>query len=295
MNSKLWPDLPMTVSTPSQLASVAESGRLEGGRRLHANNLPMPLLTVLTVVFNGSEQLASTMDSVLAQRRTDVEYLVIDGGSTDGTLKLFRHYEDRLDYWLSEPDRGIYDAMNKGLRLARGEYVYFLNAGDTLAGSDTLQEVIALLDRRPTILMNRVRAVDGAGVRLFPKAMGLTNARETFMSAYCHQAAFVRRDAYLDVGGFDLAYRHFADFKALWKIRTKAGAILQETSLEVAEFPLDGVSSDWRRATELTQERERLLAELGDPSNAWQYQMRVLRARLYTMRMKLRHRLRQCS
>jgi hypothetical protein len=153
--------------------------------------------------------------------------------------------------------------------------------------------VAAKLYSAPTILMNRVRAFDEHRVILLPKAQGLTRVRETFLSGYCHQAAFVRREAYLAVGGFDLSYRHFADFKALWTIR-ETGRV-KETPLEVVVFPLDGVSSDWRRATNLAQERERLLAELGDPSNQLQFHLRILRARLYYLRMMLRHWLWQCT
>lgn len=284
-------DLPLSGSATPVASAIRGGARAEDG----ANSSDRPTISVITVVFNALDALQATVANVQAQRFDSVEHIVVDGGSRDGTLDYLRGMGNRLTLWISEPDKGIYDAMNKGLRLARGEYVYFLNAGDTFIADDTLRGVAALLDERPTILMNRVRAVDAAGVRLFPTVMGLTRVRETFLSAYCHQAAFVRRDAYLAVGGFDLDYRHFADFKALWSIRAKKDSRLLETALEVTNFPLDGVSSDWRRAVKLAQERERLLAELGDPSNTLQYHLRILRARLYTLRMMLRHRLRQCT
>jgi len=252
-----------------------------------------PKFSVVTVVFNALDALKATVASVQAQEYGDIEHIIVDGGSSDDTMDYLRSLENRLSLWVSEPDKGIYDAMNKGLRLARGDYVHFLNAGDTFVEGRTLSDVAAELNNAPTILMNRVRALDAQGVRLFPTVQGLTRVRETFLSAYCHQAAFVLREAYLAVGGFDLSYRHFADFKALWMIRD-AGRV-QETQIEVVVFPLDGISSDWRRATKLAQERERLLAELGDPSNALQYQIRILRARIYTLRMMLCHRLRQCT
>ncbi len=264
--------------------------RLDG-----ANIGDRPTFSVITVAFNALGPLKATVASVQAQEYGNIEHIVVDGSSCDGTVDFLRSVESCLSQWISEPDKGIYDAMNKGLRLARGEYVYFLNAGDTFIDGDTLHTVAALLTERPTILMNRVRAIDDSGVRLLPNAIGLIRVREVFLSAYCHQAAFVRRDAYLSVGGFDSAYPHFADFKALWTIRRQPDCLLLETPLEVAEFPLDGVSSDWRQATKLTQERERLLAELGDRSKAWQCHLRILRARLYTFRMMLHHRLRQCT
>lgn len=278
------PDNRTLPTTKMRGGVLAKDGASAGDR---------PKFSIITVVFNALDALKTTVASVQAQEYTDFEHIVVDGGSCDGTVDYLHSLENRLSLWISEPDKGIYDAMNKGLLLARGDYVYFLNAGDIFVATHSLCDVAAKLDSAPTILMCRVRALDGDRVLLFPKVQGLNRVRETFMSAYCHQAAFVRREAYHAVGGFDLRYRHFADFKALWTIRC-VGRV-QETQLEVAVFPLDGVSSDWRQATKLTQERERLLGELGDSSNALQYSIRILRARLYTIHMKFRHILRQCT
>jgi glycosyltransferase involved in cell wall biosynthesis len=97
-----------------------------------------PMVSVITVVFNAKETLEATMLSVLAQDWPHLEYIVIDGGSTDGTVDVIRRYAPRLSAWVSESDEGIYDAMNKGLRMATGEWVHFLNAGDCFASSDVL-------------------------------------------------------------------------------------------------------------------------------------------------------------
>src|SRR5450432_3085742 len=91
-----------------------------------------PLVSVVTVVYNGAAQLRSTIESVLGQKRDDIEYIIVDGGSTDGTIDILRGLDDRIDYWISEPDAGIYDAMNKGIHLARGKFVHHLNIGDRL-------------------------------------------------------------------------------------------------------------------------------------------------------------------
>src|SRR5664279_5073450 len=107
-----------------------------GGRREQesepGDRHPTFLVTVITVVYNGASGLAQTVDSVLALPDEDIEYVVVDGGSTDGTQDILRAYGNRLDYWLSEPDAGIYDAMNKAIALARGRFVLHLNIGDRL-------------------------------------------------------------------------------------------------------------------------------------------------------------------
>ena len=92
----------------------------------------LPLITVITVVFNGAKTLEETIKSVINQTYPNVEYIIIDGGSTDGTLDIIKKYEDVIDYWVSEPDKGIYDAMNKGATASLGYYVYFMGSDDIL-------------------------------------------------------------------------------------------------------------------------------------------------------------------
>jgi len=99
------------------------------------------LITVVTVVFNGDQLLEETIRSVVRQTYKDIEYIIIDGGSTDGTLDIIKKYEDKIDYWISEPDDGIYDAMNKGIANATGDWIYFINAGDSLFSVKTLENL----------------------------------------------------------------------------------------------------------------------------------------------------------
>ena len=101
-------------------------------------------VSIITITYNAERFLERTIQSVLAQQATDYEYIVIDGGSTDGTLDIIERYESHVTTWISEPDGGLYDAMNKGLHRARGEYVWFMNAGDELYDEQTLP---ALLDQ----------------------------------------------------------------------------------------------------------------------------------------------------
>jgi glycosyltransferase involved in cell wall biosynthesis len=95
----------------------------------------LPLITVITVVYNGAKYLEDTIKSVINQTYPNVEYIIIDGGSTDGTIDIIKKYEDYIDYWVSEPDKGIYDAMNKGIKVAIGEYFVFLGSDDIMINS----------------------------------------------------------------------------------------------------------------------------------------------------------------
>jgi glycosyltransferase involved in cell wall biosynthesis len=100
-----------------------------------------PLISIITVVFNALDVLEMTIISVLDQTYDNIEYILIDGGSTDGTIDLIKNYEDKIAYWVSEPDNGIYDAMNKGLKIATGKWVNFMNAGDTFLNNNIISEI----------------------------------------------------------------------------------------------------------------------------------------------------------
>ena len=130
----------VVTECPHALPSLPEPAgeRQEGGLRVRGSykrSYPDdPLLSVVTVVFNGVATLEACIRSVLEQLHDNVEFVVVDGGSTDGTIDLLKQYDDRIDYWVSEPDRGIYDAMNKGASLVTGDYVHFLGCDDVLVG-----------------------------------------------------------------------------------------------------------------------------------------------------------------
>ena len=99
----------------------------------------MPKLSIITVNLNNREGLRKTAESVVSQTYKDYEWIVIDGGSTDGSKELIEQYAEHISYWVSEPDKGIYNAMNKGIRQAHGEYFLFLNSGDSLCDDDIVE------------------------------------------------------------------------------------------------------------------------------------------------------------
>ena len=122
-----------------------------------------PTFSIITITYNAVRLVEQTLLNVLSQSYPNIEYIVIDGGSTDGTADIIRRYESGLAYWVSEPDKGIYDAMNKGLQKATGDYVWFINAGDTLCSSDTVQSVVSRLQKRkalPDIIYGETNIVD---------------------------------------------------------------------------------------------------------------------------------------
>jgi glycosyltransferase involved in cell wall biosynthesis len=103
-----------------------------------------PLITVITAAFNASKTIEATIQSVLGQTYRNLEYIIVDGGSTDGTLDILRKYEHAIDYWISEPDRGIYDAMNKGIHASTGEWLNFMNANDLFFDCTTIKSIVEM-------------------------------------------------------------------------------------------------------------------------------------------------------
>lgn len=174
----------------------------------------MPLISIITVTYNAALTIEPTLDSVEAQSFRDFEYLVIDGASTDDTLRLVSGC--RLAHIVSEPDCGLYDAMNKGLHRANGKYVIFLNAGDSFYATDTLQryaDAIKNSSVEPGVIYGQTRIVDKnrnfIGERHLLAPQNLNSQSFLNGMVVCHQAMLVRRDIAPD---YDLNYKFSADY-----------------------------------------------------------------------------------
>jgi glycosyltransferase involved in cell wall biosynthesis len=153
-----------------------------------ANSVELPLITVVTVVFNAVDALEETILSVLGQTYPRLEYIVIDGGSTDGSLDVIRQYEQRISFWSSDKDRGIYDAMNQGLAKVNGDWVNFMNAGDMFYSSQTVADIFTANPRGATIIYGGVEI-------LYPDLRRIelpgSPARLWQGMQFSHQAAFI--------------------------------------------------------------------------------------------------------
>jgi glycosyltransferase involved in cell wall biosynthesis len=186
----------------------------------------MPLISVITVVFNGRATLEETICSVLRQTYGNVEYIVVDGGSSDGSLEIIRKYDDRIDFWISERDRGIYDAMNKGMSLASGDIVGFLNADDLYADDGVLQKISDAFQSASIqacyadliyVSQDNSRVVRYWKSKKFVKgdfAKGWSPAHPTF---------YVRRSEFEHMGLFDSAYKLAADVEFMMRYLERGG------------------------------------------------------------------------
>jgi glycosyltransferase involved in cell wall biosynthesis len=197
--------------------------RVEGGLRTRGDDkhsLPgKPLISVITVVFNGAQTIRDTIESVLKQGYGNIEYIVIDGGSSDGTLEILRQYEHAIDYWLSEQDRGIYDAMNKGVSLCSGEYVGTLNSDDVFSGNDVVQD---MADRFSSTKVDAIFSCLDIVDKNNPEKI-LRKYRVAKLSPWLlrigvmppHPTFYCKRSCYTQGGMYKTDYRIAADFEML--------------------------------------------------------------------------------
>jgi len=214
-------------------------------------------ITVITVCYNAVATIEATIASVLSQTHPDVEYIIVDGGSADETLAVIDRYRDRLAKVISEPDDGIYDAMNKGLACASGDLITFLNADDRLADETVLARVADAAPEGDVIYGDVIVHDPATGTDSVKSYHGFDKTR-FFDDTICQQATFYRPAAFAACGRFRTAYRIAADMNWLLEaVRRKRP--FTHLAFPVAVYDLGGMSGNPRFAAQLQAERQEIL------------------------------------
>jgi len=200
-----------------------------------------PTLSVITVVYNNVQHIERTLQSVLNQTYADIEYIVIDGASTDGTLDIIERYKNQITKLISEPDTGIYDAMNKGLTLATGDYVLFMNSGDELYSPQTVAQVFAAADNAD-IYYGETEMINDKGESLGQRRHKAP-AQFTWRSfkygmSVSHQAIYIKREL---IDRYDPQYQLSADIDWIIRAAQKAENIVNVNQY-VAKYLVGGMS-----------------------------------------------------
>jgi glycosyltransferase involved in cell wall biosynthesis len=230
-----------------------------------------PIVSVITIVYNGEAVLEATIQSVLKQDVAHVEYIIIDGGSKDKTVEIIQRYNEHLDYWISEPDQGIYDAMNKGLNAATGEYVWFMNAGDHVHGEQVFSKLFALHPHADVYygeanFVNEAREVLGTrsevSTRKLPEALTWTDM--IYGMAVCHQS-FIARRALVNL--YDVQYRCSADIDWVIEVLKKAKTIVNAHAV-LSDYLVGGFSMKqqklaWKERWQIYTKHYGLLKNIG--------------------------------
>ncbi len=214
-------------------------------RQRAGKDSPAPFFSIVTVVRNGEDTLERTIRSMAIQDFGEYEYLILDGASTDGTMRIVERNAAHVTMFRSEPDSGVYDAMNKALELCRGEYVYFLNCGDWLAEPDILSRMAReIRAARADIVHGNVYSAWVAEERI--DRTRILDPRDLLYDTVCHQAIFASRRVFESTGGFDMRYAICADRDWLLRAVLKHGFRLAYTDMAVCVFDGGGLSSNER-------------------------------------------------
>ncbi len=216
-------------------------------------------ISIITVCYNCVETLENTILSVINQSFQDIEYIVIDGNSTDGTTDILKSYSDKIDHIICEDDSGIYNAMNKGLDLCSGDYVFFLNCGDTLYNETVLENLINQSNGEDILygeLMLNFK--DGRKAQRWGQPAKVNR----FLFIYhtmLHQATFVKRKLFEMYGKFDEQYVILADFDFFLRVVFKPNMSLLYIPLIVSDYDMHGISSSNKTFKLRQRERVRIL------------------------------------
>lgn len=204
-------------------------------------------ISVVTAVFNNRETIAAALDSVLAQTGADYELVVIDGGSTDGTLEVLNRYAERIAVLVSEPDKGIYDALNKGIQRASGDVVGFLHSDDLFADAGVLSRIAAAF-ADPGVEavygdLLYVRKDNTDQVVRYWRAGDFSRSRLSWGWMPPHPTFYVRRGVYVRLGGFDMSYRIAADYDCMLRFLGRGGVCVAYIPEVLVKMRVGGASN----------------------------------------------------
>lgn len=197
------------------------------------------LVSIITVSYNAAKTIEQTIRSVINQTYDSIEYIIIDGGSTDGTVDIIKKYEDQITYWVSEPDKGIYDAMNKGIAHAKGDIIGIINSDDWYE-IDAIEQVVQYYEEGEKVYHGAIRNYQEDGVTFITPATKSLERLKRGMVVN-HPAMFVNKEVYERYGAFSLEYRIAADWDFTLKVHMQGVSFIRIDKI-LANFRLGGVS-----------------------------------------------------
>jgi len=183
-----------------------------------------PKISIITVTLNNKEYLERAIKSVVEQTYNNIEYIVIDGGSTDGSLDIIKRYEDKIDYWVSEEDNGLYDAMNKGIRKAKGDWILILNSDDYYINNNVIEKAVEYLDDSGKYFyyFTMIHEYANGKKKTYKYPIHWWNKFKLYYSAYIpHMTLWVTRKQYEDIGLYDTNFKIAGDHDLILRLIKK--------------------------------------------------------------------------
>ena len=188
-------------------------------------------ISIITICFNSESTIRKTINSVINQTYENIEYIIVDGGSTDSTPKIINEYREFIDYFISEPDKGIYDAMNKGIKISTGQWIHLLNSDDYYFNEDTLKNAVPLLSHSHTNYFMMWRELDNN--KRILQNWKYNRLLLFFTALLPHPALIVSRDQYQNIGFYDINYQIAADHDMILRLTAKWPGVKHSVALTV--------------------------------------------------------------
>jgi Glycosyltransferases involved in cell wall biogenesis len=221
-------------------------------------------LSIITINLNNRDGLTKTIQSVLSQSYGNFEFIIIDGESGDGSVDCIREAKRQFPslYWISEPDSGVFNAMNKGIRLAQGDYLLFLNSGDSLVDKDVLEHVFSS-DYSTDILLGIAWVTKQGDLiwRAYPKNEYTLN--DFYYGSLAHQAAFIKKDMFDRFGLYREDLRFMSDWEFFLRTYIINRCTLTPLDIVICDYDAEGISSDKRNSSAIAYERQVVYKDLG--------------------------------
>ena len=216
------------------------------------------ILSIITINLNNATGLIKTLESVVNQNFTDFEYIIIDGGSIDGSVELIKEYAKKISFWMTEPDKGIYNAMNKGILKATGEYCLFLNSGDWLVDENVVFDFIKHTYSEDIVAGN-IHTIDESGnYKIYESPNDLT-LDFFYFANLPHQATFIKRELFQKFGLYDEDYKILSDTDFIIRALSCPGCSYKHFDRVVSHFDTNGISSQQSLNEIAKDERESIL------------------------------------
>ncbi|TKC12897.1 glycosyltransferase [Pedobacter polaris] len=213
-----------------------------------------PLISIITINYNNKTGLHKTIKSVIDQTNKNFEFIVIDGASTDGSTALIALYQEHFTYKVSEPDKGIYQAMNKGIKMAKGQFLLFLNSGDTLSNSTILHQVTPYLYSSTGIIYGNSAYLEPNGkvIRTYPDELSFDFF---FSQNLSHQASFIRKSLFTELFLYNEDYKIASDWEFFMYAICKANIAYRHIDLVICDYDVSGISSITTNHKVMNEER----------------------------------------
>lgn len=250
----------------------------------------MKRLSIITINLNNAQGLKKTMDSVFAQRDKNFEFIVVDGCSQDGSVDLIRRHEEHIDWWVSETDTGIYQAMNKGIKAATGEYLLFLNSGDSFYDTEVTFKILPWLERKADVICGRLVLDEGSGPVMLTPESEITIVYFRRISLY-HQATFIRKSLFDRYGLYNEGFQIGGDYEFFIRTLLRNPCSYMASDVVVCRYDTTGISNNANHLELNLQEKKRAWALNFSPAVLSELEdlYRIRESKFYWIINKTRH------